>query len=624
MNLKNTFTQLKALWLLRYQLTVNQIKKGGKANVVLSFILIALGLVSSISAFFTGMIGGSFWFQEASIDTISMTWNIIVVAFLGMWLVGLMTELQQTELMSMDKLLHLPISLRGAFFLNYMSSFLNTTFILFVPMMIGLAFGMLLARGSLMAISIPLIVGFLFLITTLTYQLRGWLGRIMENKRNRGTVIAFVTIFFVGLSQVPHLVTTTMDRQKDVAEKAFEEVLDETREANLVGAEALIEHAGAEPSISRAWLDQLDNNLATKKIASRKTKKVERWQTIQKSVRTADAYFPPGWLPLGIVRAAEGSLIFGIATSIAMGLMGLLSLAFSYRSAMKKYTGVDSKTRKKKKVTQAEPGLESKYLLRRLPLVSDQVSAVALSTHRSTLRAPESKMLLVLPVILFVLGMTFYMGNDGLVIPSAVRPFLPIGLITMTMFSLTGMLCNQFGMDRDGFRCFMLSPIDRVDIFIGKNIGLAPLALGLCTLMIVAGQFVVPQNFFSFLATLVQIPAVYLLYCIMGNTASIYFPMGIKRSTMQPANPKLIPMLVMMLIMMFGILLFAIPTLVSCGLPILLNFLLETPIGPVYLLFSLIQIVITYFCYRWFVKRQGEWLWKRETLVLDTVANFPE
>ena len=159
-----------------------------------------------------------------------------------------------------------------------------------------------------------------------------------------------------------------------------------------------------------------------------------------------------------------------------MGLMGLLSLAFSYRSAMKKYTGVDSKTRKKKKVTQAEPGLESKYLLRRLPLVSDQVSAVALSTHRSTLRAPESKMLLVLPVILFVLGMTFYMGNDGLVIPSAVRPFLPIGLITMTMFSLTGMLCNQFGMDRDGFRCFMLSPIDRVDIFIGKNIGLAPLA----------------------------------------------------------------------------------------------------------------------------------------------------
>ena len=233
-------------------------------------------------------------------------------------------------------------------------------------------------------------------------------------------------------------------------------------------------------------------------------------------------------------------------------------------------------------------------------------------------------MLLVLPVVLFVVGMTFYMGSDELVIPSAIRPFLPIGLITMTMFSLTGMLCNQFGMDRDGFRCFMLSPIDRVDIFVGKNIGLAPLALGLCTLMIVAGQFVVPQNFFSFLATLVQIPAVYLLYCIMGNSASIYFPMGIKRSTMQPANPKFIPMLVMMLIMMFGIVLFAIPTLVSCGLPIVLNFLLETPIGPVYLLFSLIQIVTTYFCYRWIVKRQGEWLWKRETLVLDTVANFPE
>ena len=624
MNLKNSSRQLKALLMLRYQLTVNQIKKAGKWNVVISFIFIALGLVSSVSAFFTGLIGGAFWFQEASIDTILITWNVILLAFLGMWAIGLMTELQQTELMSIDKLLHLPISLRGAFFLNYTSSFINTSFILFVPMMIGLAIGMLLARGPTMALSIPVIIAFLFFITTLTYQLRGWLGRIMENKRTRGTVIAVVTIVFVGLSQVPHLVTTAMDRQEDAAESAQRIVLNETRDAHLIGIDALISHGRVDPSTKGILVDQLDSVLANQKQANRSAEDAALWEAVQRGIRKTDAYFPPGWMPLGIVRAAEGSWLFGIVTSIAMGLMGLISLTFSYRSAMNKYTGVDSKSRKKKKTKQVTESVESKYLLRRLPLVSEHVATVAVTTYRSILRAPESKLLLVMPVILFVIGATVLIGKDDFNIPTLARPFLPIAGITVTMFSLTGLLCNQFGMDRDGFRCLILSPIDRKDIFIGKNIGLAPLATGLSTLMVIGVQVLAPLNFFSFLASLIQVPAVYLLYCILGNSTSTYFPMGIKRSTMQPANPKFIPMMVMILVTMFGIALFLIPTVISCGLPIILHQILEVPAGPFYLLFTVIQLAITFFCYRWIVGKQGQWLWKRETLVLDTVANFPE
>ena len=40
-------------------------------------------------------------------------------------------------------------------------------------------------------------------------------------------------------------------------------------------------------------------------------------------------------------------------------------------------------------------------------------------------------------------------------------------------------LQNQFGMDRDGFRALVLSPIPRHQILFGKNLATAPFALGI-------------------------------------------------------------------------------------------------------------------------------------------------
>ncbi|MFK7766994.1 MAG: hypothetical protein AB8B55_07210 [Mariniblastus sp.] len=624
MNLKDNFNQLKALLLLRYQLSANQIKKAGKANVVISFIMVAIGLISSVSAFFTGLIGGSFWFQDASINTILITWNVILLAFIFMWAVGLMTELQQTELMSIDKLLHLPLSLRGAFFLNYTSSFINTSFILFVPMMLGLALGMLIARGITMAIALPAIFAFLFFVTSLTYQFRGWLGRIMENKRTRGSVFAFVTIGFVALSQVPHLITTTMNKREDAAEIIQREAMAESRAAGFSGINAMIDHGGVDPKLNGLLVARLENRLAVQQAASDEVSSEKFWTSGMKILRQADAFFPLGWMPLGIVRAAEGSWLFGAGSTLAMILLGILSLTFSYRSTMKKYLGVDSKKRRKKKSAIHEPTLESKYLLRQLPWCSERVSTVAVTSFRSLVRAPESKMLLILPIILFVISATLFIGKQDFVVPKDSRPLLPILGIAITMFSLTGLICNQFGMDRDGFRCFMLSPIERSDIFVGKNIGFSPLAIGFCFVLVVGLQILMPMNFLSFLATLLQVPAVYLLICVLGNTTSIYFPLGIKRSTMQPANPKFIPLLVMMLVTMFGLALMLAPTLIAYGVAVLLNKFLHSPIGLIHLLLSLVQLTAAYLFYRWIIPKQGRWLWKRETKVLDTVANFPE
>ena len=62
--------------------------------------------------------------------------------------------------------------------------------------------------------------------------------------------------------------------------------------------------------------------------------------------------------------------------------------------------------------------------------------------------------------------------------PSSVRPLMAYGatvfLLTISL-QLTG---NQFGYDRSGFRAFVLSPIPRREILLGKNLAVAPLIGG--------------------------------------------------------------------------------------------------------------------------------------------------
>jgi hypothetical protein len=93
---------------------------------------------------------------------------------------------------------------------------------------------------------------------------------------------------------------------------------------------------------------------------------------------------------------------------------------------------------------------------------------------------------------------------------------------------------------------------------------------------------------------------------------------------MQPANPRFVPMLLMVIGSMLGPGILLIPTTIICGVPIGLEMWLEHSMAWLYLLLSLIQLVVTLCAYRWCIKFQGDWLWLREPKILDTVANIPE
>ena len=120
-------------------------------------------------------------------------WTGLTVTFLFAWIMGVMTELQRSEVLSIEKLFHYPISPGSAFLVNYLSSLVCVSLILFFPAMLGLAIASVVALGPWMLISLPLLLGFVLMVTAVTYQFRGWLATLMVNKRRRRTIVACIT-----------------------------------------------------------------------------------------------------------------------------------------------------------------------------------------------------------------------------------------------------------------------------------------------------------------------------------------------------------------------------------------------------------------------------------------------
>ena len=123
---------------MRWQMAKNRFSKSSLSNRVFTTIFFALAAIGSLGIFLFAISGGNRLLTSVQPDNMVYVWDAVVVAFLFGWSMSLMIELQQSEMMSLKNLLHLPISLRGAFLLNYSSSLASLVLILFLPGMLGL------------------------------------------------------------------------------------------------------------------------------------------------------------------------------------------------------------------------------------------------------------------------------------------------------------------------------------------------------------------------------------------------------------------------------------------------------------------------------------------------------
>jgi hypothetical protein len=90
-------------------------------------------------------------------------WDGTIGAFLLFWIIGIVSEIQRSEAIDISKMLHLPVSMRGIFFVNYLASHVTASIIVFVPWMLGLSIGLAAGRGWAMLWMSP-VLGFIFMI----------------------------------------------------------------------------------------------------------------------------------------------------------------------------------------------------------------------------------------------------------------------------------------------------------------------------------------------------------------------------------------------------------------------------------------------------------------------------
>jgi hypothetical protein len=251
--------------------------------------------------------------------------------------------------------------------------------------------------------------------------------------------------------------------------------------------------------------------------------------------------------------------------------------------------------------------------------MSEPVSAIALAGLRSLMRSPEAKMMLLTPLIMVpICGSLLFRGSRD--IPELVRPLIAAAGMLIALMGLVQIMGNQFGFDRDGFRVFVLCAAPRKDILLGKNLALAPVALGLALFLLLIVQIVAPMRPDHFVAMFPQFISMFLLFCIMMNLMSIFAPVHIPAGTLRPANPKLTTVLVQLLMTMFFVPVSQALTLLPLGAEVVTRFLGWPAAAPVYLVLSLVECAVIALIYKVSLGWLGDVFQAHEQTILENVT----
>ncbi len=564
--------QLKAILRLRWQLTRNQWgrSKHGVRGAVAVIILIAACLLGAF-CFLAALLGAAFGLRDASNDAVMMVWFFLTGIFLFFWIVGVLAELQRSEAIDLQRLMHLPVRLGQIFLINYLASHFAPSIIIAVPAVFGLAIGLAIARDPIMLLMLPLALSMIFMITAWTYCLRGWLAALMNNPRRRRSIIAAVTFALILIAQAPNLYLNVFARSG-------------SHRRNVV---------------------PMDKILAVQK------------------------FVPPFWVSLGARSLAAGEPIPAVLGTIGCVSIGALGLRRAYRTTLKCYHG-DATSRtslaprrsvQAQSTTAATAPRPSRFLEGRLPGVPDEASAVALASFRSMLRAPEIKLAWAMSLAVpFIVGASIVFRARVHLSDSA-KPFLLPAVIAFSLFTLVQFLSNQFGFDREGFQTIVLSPVNRRALVLGKNLAAFPIIIcsGLFWLILISVFLGLP--FLTALAAIFQIVSMALIASIFGNLISIYFPHRVRAASLKPTKISGTRGIVLVLCQLFLPFLM-IPVFIAPTAE--LFFHLSGLTFPINLALSVLIALLSAAGYLWSLPSFGRLLQQREIRVLEILTTEVE
>lgn len=259
--------------------------------------------------------------------------------------------------------------------------------------------------------------------------------------------------------------------------------------------------------------------------------------------RHADSISVLRWTPPGAIAYALGpGLLKGGTAGYALAAAGVTAytvilIALAFWLARRAILG-GGKAKRRRAVAPAKVGDEN-YSGWEVPLVSPALSAIVEKELRYIMRNAQVRMMTFMPLILIIIRL---MNRRHFEPESAVgggdlaanfftygQPLMLTSGVLYVFLILSGLFCNQFAFEHAGMRTLVLSPLDRKNILIGKNLATLGLALILCAALMAINHLVFRDvtrgallfaglSFFTFAA----------LMSVMGNWFSIRFPKAMK------------------------------------------------------------------------------------------------
>jgi ABC-2 type transport system permease protein len=506
------WTQIQTVLWLRWRLTRNQWTRGGRVNAVLTMLLAVLGVCVGVAGTFLGFIGGYFAMGEISPRNLLLVWDGLVCTFLFLWIMGVLAELQRSETIDLSRLLHLPISLKGVFLVNFLASHLSVSLIIFLPGMLGLAAGLTFSRGLPMLLLFPLILSVILMVTAWTYCLRGWLISLMVNQRRKRSIMVLVMMVMITLPQLPNLYF----------------------------------------------------NVIAKKHASNTPQNVQK-PMLPSAFIPAHNYIPFLWPGKGAMSLANNNVWPAIWPTLIAFTLGALGLHRSYVGTLRFYQGQENaKPVKVKPTANVSSKRTATWLDKTLPWISEETSTLTLSFLRSFSRAPEMKMALGMNffMMLIMAGVVFRGAKLG---ADVAKPFLATAAVAFQFMGLLQSMANQFGFDREGFRALVLLPTQRKKILLAKNLAFLPITGGLTLIFLCLIGVLMRVPVLDWLAAVCQFVFGFALFCGLGNVMSVYVPyrigVGSLKPTKMPGKAKLVLVVTHMFLPLFMVPLFIPPVL---------------------------------------------------------------
>jgi len=640
---------------LRWRIQSNHLSKSSAiGKVIAALMLVAFGM-GSFAALAIGTALGIFLPRLMAREYYFLLWNGLIAVTCVMWLFYLIADLQRSEAITFDRLLHLPISFAQVFAINYVSSWLGLHTLCLTGLGFGFIVGSTFSLGPITLLFFLPFLAFLIALTALTYQFQGWIATLMSNPRKRRAILIGLPFVLVALIQVPAVVLSRFadrdERQAQVAEPELtpqEVVIPETGKPDLDGetavaspetpTETLTEtptESKPESSIESPTEDPTETKESDAIVEEKSRAEVQAANKVAldkliSQVRLANLLVPPFWLAGSIDSILSGNLHVLWLTPMML-LVAWLSLRSNYRATMRFYKGeTDARaattSRRAKEdlaIGKSVAARRSKWIDFGLPGLHDETNAVLGLTWQSMLRAPEVKLYLLLP---FISPFILFGALQAWKIPPVDE--LKAGLVVVasafTMLMAAGLISNQFGFDRTGFRAFVLSPIRRDRILLARNIAIAPFLLIQSTLLAIAVSVYFGFSFDKLFCSVILTAAMLPTFCLLMNLMSILTPFALAAGSIQPQQFNFIPLMTNMGLSMF------LPVIVGFTLmPLGLEWLMDQAVSstrwfPFALLLSVPWVGFSFWLYALVIPWQGKLLARREQEILRVVTSKAE